>query len=96
MCNFVIRPIKSYATVDITVNVEADEVGKTTIVQRNKSVEVSSVEPGIVRFSTEDFESCFLDLSTFVHVFTANPDDIERVRKEEHEVMGYKSKKADK
>lgn len=92
MCNFVLRPIKSYATLDL---VDRDE----TVIKRGDFVEVTHVErmssgvegkgsvAGYLNGEVTDVVTVPLDI--FVHCFTANPDDVEKVRKEEHKTMGY-------
>lgn len=89
MCNFVIRPIKSYATVDYS---QTDEV----LVKRGEYVDVTEVVGnfvlGTVNGDTE--RNVEIHLSQFVHIFKANPADIEKVRKEE--ASWFKSDKSEK
>ncbi len=97
MCNFIIRPIKSYATVDISL--EAGENNDISQIERGDAVQVSHVVPEGVVVRKDDKTTHVVPLSVFVHVFTANPDDIDKVRKEEHKIMGYnpnKKKETDK
>lgn len=82
MCNFVIRPIKSYATVDIF---SADE---EHAVKRGDYIQVAKVQGGaVVGFlnGNEELEVS-LPLTTFVHTFTADQRKsgaVEKVREEE-------------
>jgi hypothetical protein len=74
MCNFVIRPIKSYATVDI------DEE-----IKRGEYIQVEGVVNGHVKGTVNGDEKRLIavPLAVFIHTFTANPKDVETVRKEE-------------
>lgn len=87
MCNFVIRPIKSYATIDVDNEIK-----------RGEYLEVEKIENGHVKGTVNGDESRLVavPLAVFVHTFTANPDDIEKVRKEEHKTMGYDPDKKNK
>lgn len=93
MCNFIIRPIKSYATVDI---VSLDE---TATVKHGDYIDVKQIQGGAVvgYLNGDDSVEVSVPLATFVHTFTANPKDIERVRKEEADKYPKeKSEKTDK
>lgn len=68
MCNFVIRPIRSFATVDITL---ADG----TKIKRGDSLDVTHIEDGKV--------NGIITFDTFTHSFTADPADIKKVKEEE-------------
>lgn len=84
MCNFVIRPIKSYATVDVMSNDEKD------VVKRGESVEVLHVTPTQVVFRREGGTQGAINFEAFIHSFTANPDDVKKVKDEE--AKWFKSK----
>ena len=85
MCNFIIRPIRSYATVDV------DEE-----IKRGEYLEVEGVVNGHVKGTVngEEDRLVAVPLAVFVHTFTANPADIEKVRKEE--ASWYPKPKAEK
>lgn len=76
MCNFVIRPIKSYATVDLH-----NQAG--LLVNRGDYLEVTHVLDNNVVGKLNGDKQIEVGLRTFVRVFTANPDDIEKVKKQE-------------
>ena len=88
MCNFVIRPIKSYATVDL-MGMDTEDQETKVLIKRGESLDVKVVIGQEVAGELEDGKALSIPLSVFVHTFTANPDDIEKVRKEEHKTMGY-------
>lgn len=78
MCNFVIRPIKSYATVDVTAG------GKT--LKRGDVVTVKDVsENGVGVYVGEASIGAVIHIpiEVFTHAFTANSKDVETVKKEE-------------
>lgn len=96
MCNFIIRPIKSYATVDVgdvrTLHLDGDLDVSLKTIPRGTAVEVTNVSSTGVHGKTtvNDTEySVLIPLSVFIHTFTANPDEVEKARKEEHKTMGY-------
>jgi len=81
LCNFVIRPIKSYATVNYT-NV-VDDV--TVNVKRGEFIDVTEVDGEFVRgnLNGDENQPVTVLLSSFVHVFTANADDVKTVKDQE-------------
>lgn len=84
MCNFVIRPIKSYATVDVMSTDEKD------IIKRGESVEVLHVTPTQVVFRRKDNTQGAVNFEAFIHSFTANPEDVKKIKDEE--ASWFKSK----
>jgi hypothetical protein len=79
MCNFVVRPIKSYATVDVIVSKtikRGDVVTVKDVSEKGVGVYIGEVSVGAV---------IHIPFEVFTHAFTANPKDVEKVKKEEEE-----------
>ena len=100
MCNFVIRPIKSYATVNVAASkVVTDKIPvafENIVIERGTALDVKRVDSGYVYGIVDGIENeVCVNMDDYVHTFTANPDDIEKVRKEEHKAMGYDPNKKD-
>lgn len=78
MCNFVVRPIKSYATADVSV------AGKT--IKRGEVVTVKDVSEngvGVYIGDTAIGSVVHIPFEVFVHAFTANDADVKKVKEEE-------------
>lgn len=93
MCNFIVRPIKSYATVNVVV--EHDEV---VVIERGTAVTVleSGYDPignqlGVTVKHGEN--ELIIPYEVFVHSFTADPADIAKVKEEESKWFPKKEKK---
>lgn len=73
MCNFIIRPIKCYVTVDIAL--EAGENNDIAQLECGNEVEVSHVVPeGVV--VRKDKQTFIVPLEVFVHTFSdKKPED---------------------
>lgn len=88
MCNFVIRPIKSYVTLDIVKEYQGD---KTVELERGQEVQVISMlnKSVLVEATNKDNEKyeVRVPLDIFVHAFTANPADVEAAKKEEQKLF---------
>lgn len=90
MCNFIIRPIKSYCTVDILgFNKGKAEV----IVKRGDSVLVKLVNEKDVAAEFEDGSAVSIPINTFIHSFTADPADIKKTKEEESKWFPKSEKK---
>ncbi len=81
MCNFIIRPIKSYATVDTRAYNETTKSWED--VKRGETVVPKLVFGGCVYFDGEDGVERTVNLGDFVNVFTADPADVKKVKDEE-------------
>lgn len=92
MCNFVLRPIKSYSTVDVSV-AEVNNETNTFWLERGSTFQVTNTSAGrVIGIVDGQYPNVSVDIETFVHSFTANPDDVEKCRKEEYKTMGYDPK----
>ena len=88
MCNFIIRPIKSYATVDVTAL-------DGQAIKRGDFVEVSTVDSnGVVNGKHMGNDPVSFNMNAFIHTFTANPDDVTAVQAQESK--WFKTKKESK
>lgn len=90
MCNFIIRPVKCFATIDVAATAVITEGGKepktqSTILQVGTEITPNSVDHGeIVRFEANGFDNVILPLSVFVHTFSLkDPNKKEEKKKEE-------------
>ena len=88
MCNFVIRPIKSYATVNVAaskvISSSMPVAFENIVIERGTALDVKRVDSGYVYGNVEGMEQeVCVNMDDYVRTFTANPKDIERVRKEE-------------
>ena len=75
MCNFIIRPIKSYATVDVMASKVVADVIPTTfenyIIKQGTSFDVKRVDGGFVYGNVDEFKSeVAINLSDMVHTFS--------------------------
>lgn len=88
MCNFIIRPIKSYATVDVYI---ATTENSETLLKLGEFVTPKSVDgSGVVmaKVSGENFEKdkddlAFIPMSLFTHVFSNNDPNKKEDKKKE-------------
>lgn len=88
MCNFIIRPIESYATNDV----QAYDSDSTLTIPRGEVVYPHLVtEDGII-VSFGGSDEIRIPINVFVHSFTASPDDIKGMKEEENDYMGLKQK----
>ena len=78
MCNFVIRPIKSYATVDYFEEKSVNGGEQTELVKRGEFVEVRGIHVNdVFGFLNGDKENpVTIPLESFIHGFTADTQDI--------------------
>ncbi len=68
MCNFIIRPIKCYATVDvISTNGESESAND---IKAGEAFTVKSVVDGKVTLVRENDAVVYVPVSTFVHTFS--------------------------
>lgn len=77
MCNFIIRPIKSICTVDIRT---ADH---KELIKRGDGFNVKFIEGDTVVGDVNDTAGLAVPLSVFIHAFTADPETIKKMKKEE-------------
>lgn len=78
MCNFVVRPIKSYATAEVKV------ANKT--IKRGEVVTVSGVsEEGVSVYMGDTAIGAVIHIpfEVFIHAFTASDEDVKKVKEEE-------------
>lgn len=88
MYNFIIRPIKSYATIDITAL-------DGQVIKRGEYVELSMIDAyGTVNGKHMGRDDVSFSMSAFTHSFTANALDINKARAEE--AKWFAPKKSDK
>ena len=80
MCNFVVRPIKSYATVDVIVAKKTIKRGDVVTVK-----DVSDKGVGVYEGGTAIGSVIHIPIDVFTHAFTANPKDVDKVKKEEED-----------
>lgn len=84
MCNFIIRPIKSYATVDLFLQ---SAPGVTTRLYAGEYVTVKEVDQhGVVLASPsgenfEDKELVWIPMNVFVHVFSDKDPNAKEAKK---------------
>lgn len=88
MCNFVIRPIKSYATIDVMASKVITSDNNVTyenhLLKRGTAFDVDRVDGGFVYGVVEGVaEKVVINTSDFTHTFTANPDSIRTVKEQE-------------
>lgn len=77
MCNFIIRPIKCYATVDIE---SSDNVGANPV-EAGEAFTVRKVKDGGVILVRDNDTVVNIDLATFVHTFS-DKDPNEKAKKQ--------------
>lgn len=96
MCNFIIRPIKSYVTIDTTAVVSySNGNATTTILKAGTGVVPICIDSGeVVRFEANGYDNVSVPLSVFIHAFTADSADINRVK--EKEAKWFKPQKESK
>lgn len=88
MCNFVIRPIKSYATIDVSASkVVADKIPvafENIILTRGTAFDVKRVDGGFVYGNVADVDNeVVINVEDFTHTFTASQDDIKKAKEAE-------------
>lgn len=85
MCNFVIRPIKSYATVDYAEMKGVNGGEQNEVIKRGEYITVKYVTGDDVfgHLNGDESKPVTIPVSIFVHSFTANVDDVTKVKEEE-------------
>jgi len=91
MCNFVIRPIKSYATIDLKAYNDATKQWED--VKRGTAIVPKFVFGSVVYYDGDDGAERTINLDDYVHVFTANQEDVKKVKDEESK--WFKAKKSE-
>lgn len=78
MCNFVVRPIKSFATVEVSAGGKTIKRGEVVTVK-----DVSDKGVGVYIGDTAIGTIIHIPFEVFTHAFTASDEDVKKVKEEE-------------
>jgi hypothetical protein len=93
MCNFVIRPIKSYATIEVSgvrvLDLDAVEIKEQTINAGDFILvdHVNSHNEVLGALNGDKKKSAIVPMNVFIHTFTANPEDIKAAKEAEKKLF---------